>query len=743
MKTLILNGKSLVLVLTTVLIVFGIQSGYGQTLTASTPQPLTEATLSGSVVTLTLSGRTFERPFDGLMGAQAVAGIRGVKVSGIPGLTIPTTRVPLNIFINGVQQFGTRYAIDRISDTELEVELAFDGNLDSDATITFTVDAEAIEGYDGSVLTADISVAASAVSTPSHLSIYWTDGSTAKIQRANLDGSNVEDLVTTGLENPGGIALDVAGGKMYWTDWGTDKIQRSNLDGSNVEDLVTTGLENPGGIALDVAGGKMYWADPLANKIQRSNLDGSNVEDLVTQGLRNPTSIALDVVGGKIYWADWGTGKIQRANLDGSNMEDLVTQGLVVTQYIALDVADGKMYWTDTIAQKVQRANLDGSNVEDLVTTGLGNPGGIALDVAGGKMYWTDFTTDKIQRANLDGSNVEDLVTTGLEGPGSIAISVSPSVPPIARTVQPDLVVEAVEAVPSTVDPEQEFRLSATLRNNGTGESTATTVRYYQSTNDIISTQDTQLGTGNRNPLVANATIRRYLSITAPITPGTYYYGVCVDSVPNESNTDNNCSAAVSITVQQSPVVSTSSHLSIYWTDLDTDKIQRANLDGSNVEDLVTTGLAGPSGIALDVAGGKMYWTDLDTDKIQRANLDGSNVEDLVTTGLAGPSGIALDVTGGKMYWTDWGTDKIQRANLDGSNVEDLVTTGLEAPEDIALDVVGGKMYWTDWGTDKIQRANLDGSNVEDLVTAGLAGPSGIALDVDWWQDILDRLGHG
>ena len=45
------------------------------------------------------------------------------------------------------------------------------------------------------------------------LLIYWTDDD--KIQRANLDGSNVENLVTQGLVDPEGIALDVAGGKMY------------------------------------------------------------------------------------------------------------------------------------------------------------------------------------------------------------------------------------------------------------------------------------------------------------------------------------------------------------------------------------------------------------------------------------------------------------------------------------------------------------------------------------------------
>ena len=39
---------------------------------------------------------------------------------------------------------------------------------------------------------------------------------------------------------------------MYWTDSGTEKIQRANLDGSNVENLVT-GLRDPGGIALNLS----------------------------------------------------------------------------------------------------------------------------------------------------------------------------------------------------------------------------------------------------------------------------------------------------------------------------------------------------------------------------------------------------------------------------------------------------------------------------------------------------------
>ena len=251
--------------------------------------------------------------------------------------------------------------------------------------------------------------------------LYWTDARTGRIQRAELDGSDIRTLVS-GLGQPRDLALDRDGGRMYWTDYGSDKIRRANLDGSRVEDLVTGGLKEPFGIALDVAGGKMYWTDWGSDKIQRANLDGSGVEDLVTAGLNEPYGLALDVAGGKMYWTDWGSDRVQRADLDGSGVEDLVT-GLNQPRGIALDLGDGRMYWADWGTDKIQRANLDGSGVEDLVTSaGLLTPQAIALDAGGGKMYWTDYGTDKIQRANLDGSGVEDLVTSGLNEPYGLAL---------------------------------------------------------------------------------------------------------------------------------------------------------------------------------------------------------------------------------------------------------------------------------------------------------------------------------
>ena len=271
--------------------------------------------------------------------------------------------------------------------------------------------------------------------------MYWTDFSTNKIQRADLNGTNIEDLITStnGLRNPAGIALDVTNLKMYWVEGSgdTSKIRRANLDGTNIEDLITStnGLSFPQNIVLDVTNRKMYWTDEGNSKIQRANLNGTNIEDLITSinGLGNPEGIALDVTNRKMYWTEGfaDTSKIRRANLDGTNIEDLIISinGLVTPVGIVLDVPNRKMYWAEGSGDtpKIRRADLDGINIEDLVTNhGLVRPTGIALDVTNGKIYWSDASASKIQRANLDGTNIEDLVTStdGLSYPYGFALGI-------------------------------------------------------------------------------------------------------------------------------------------------------------------------------------------------------------------------------------------------------------------------------------------------------------------------------
>ncbi len=117
----------------------------------------------------------------------------------------------------------------------------------------------------------------------------------------------------------------------------------------------------------------------------------------------------------------------------------------------------------------------------------------------------------------------------------------------------PDLVVDRPTVSTSAPAAGDRFTLSATVRNQGNGSSTLTTLGYYRSTDSTITTGDTAVGTDSVSPLNASASGDESISLTAPSTEGTYYYGACVDSVSDESDTANNCSAAVAVTVGAAP----------------------------------------------------------------------------------------------------------------------------------------------------------------------------------------------
>lgn len=254
--------------------------------------------------------------------------------------------------------------------------------------------------------------------------LYWTDKGSVppRIQRSALDGSAVTGVVTQGLSDPRGIAVDLCGSKLYWADYLAGRIQSSNLDGGDIQDVIT-GLSSPAGIALDLEGGCIYWADSGSSRIRRAKLDGSEATNVVSSGLVEPYFVAVESAGRKLYWTDPGTGKIQRSNLDGSQVEDLVTAAIGNTlRGIAVDAIHGKIYWADRNVKLIQRANLDGSAVETLVSTGLDRPHGVALDIKRGRVFWADTTLARIPSSNLDGSSVSNVVASGLTSPWGVAL---------------------------------------------------------------------------------------------------------------------------------------------------------------------------------------------------------------------------------------------------------------------------------------------------------------------------------
>ena len=115
----------------------------------------------------------------------------------------------------------------------------------------------------------------------------------------------------------------------------------------------------------------------------------------------------------------------------------------------------------------------------------------------------------------------------------------------------PDLVVGSPTVSDSRPDAGERFTLRATVRNQGRGRSAATTLRYYRSSDATISSSDVQVGTDSVGALDASESSAESISLAAPSAAGTYYYGACISSDSGESDTSNNCSTGVRITVQE------------------------------------------------------------------------------------------------------------------------------------------------------------------------------------------------
>jgi DNA-binding beta-propeller fold protein YncE len=271
------------------------------------------------------------------------------------------------------------------------------------------------------------------------------------------------------------------------------------------------------------------------------------------------------------------------------------------------------LYWVDSGDDCVHRANIDGTGGEPIVEVGDSASffRSMAIDEAGGKIYFTDDGLGKLQRANLDGSDVEDIVPD-LENPVGV-----------------------------DVDP----------------------------------------------------------------TNGKVYYA------------DQGAAPA----------------------------IYRANLDGTSPEPLIEApDVEHPYGLVLDHVGAKVYFVDNgdSIDAVLRADLDGSNLENLNIAGIDAPIEIALDPIGRKIYWSDIGDYSgdgvpppvIRRANLDGSDAEDVITSAnsptLSIPLGLQVDGVARKLYYVDGGSSgvgAILSADLDGAKVSPHIIA-LTEPRGLAL---------------
>jgi PKD repeat protein len=217
--------------------------------------------------------------------------------------------------------------------------------------------------------------------------VFVSDYSLGYIYRFNADGKNpvrILDINVPGQEivdSPQGLM--VVDSLLYWGRPGG--IYRCNLDGTNPEVYIATGLdvapEYPIDMQYDAVSGKIYLCNDktdYSGGYFSMNFDGTGIVENVPD--IDGTAIEVDFNTGTTYMAvypadgtpvtDYG---IYSCNLDGSGLAKIADYGDKATWGVAIDDERGKLFWSFKMSNtgtdgKIIRANLNGSDQEDWVT---------------------------------------------------------------------------------------------------------------------------------------------------------------------------------------------------------------------------------------------------------------------------------------------------------------------------------------------------------------------------------------
>ena len=133
-------------------------------------------------------------------------------------------------------------------------------------------------------------------------------------------------------------------------------------------------------------------------------------------------SIGPDRADAALYWANGSA--VGRANLDGSQSFWPLPNGwfpaLEAGGACGLEADDHYLYWGNASAGTIGRAAIDGTAANQAFIVGLGAPCGVVATST--HVYWSDFGTNLIGRANLDGSGVEPAFISGAADPCGVAV---------------------------------------------------------------------------------------------------------------------------------------------------------------------------------------------------------------------------------------------------------------------------------------------------------------------------------
>ncbi|XP_056643570.1 low-density lipoprotein receptor-related protein 4 isoform X1 [Diorhabda sublineata] len=526
------------------------------------------------------------------------------------------------------------------------------------------------------------------------------------IREVSLSNSKYTAILR-GLHNAISLDYHYERGYIFWSDVSMDVIRRAFINGTEITDVIKSGLESPGGVALDWIHDLIFWTDSGTRRIEVATLDGQQRSIIAASEIDKPRAIAVHPGQALIFWTDWGPNpKIERAEMDGSKRYSIITESVFWPNGLTIDYTSNQIYWADAKHNVIETSNFDGKYRKKVISKGLPHP--FAITIFEDAIFWTDWHTKSISTANkVTGAGMRPLHSQ-LHFPMDIH-SYHPQRQPkyknhcgknnggcahmclpnknsyscVCRMGQklksdkkscqkPDkflLFARKKDLRIKYMDGSHQHQYEMVIPVDGIKSAVAIA---WDSKNDFIYWTDVERNSINR--AFWNGTFQEILIHQNIISPA----GISFDWATDK----------------------------IYWTDAGTDRIEVANSNGTLRSLLIWEDLDKPRDIVVDPQGGYMFWSEWgERPKIERANMDGTNRLIIASNNLTWPNGLAVDHLTSKIYWTDGGTRSIEYSNLDGSERK-ILLDGNNVPHPFGLDVYGDHIYWTDWETQNIERAN-------------------------------------
>ena len=379
------------------------------------------------------------------------------------------------------------------------------------------------------------------------------------------------------LETGGSTTFGVS---RYFTDPDGDALTYSatssntsvasvSVSGSNVtitagqagSATVTVTARDPDGLTAtqraSVSVSQSNRAPQPVGTIPAQTLDpGGSVPINVSQYFTDPDGDALT------YTATSSNTTVATVSVSGSTVTITAVGAGSATITITARDPDG-LFAIQRVGVTVTQSNRPPRAAGTVPTQNLSPGGSVTINAA---LYFTDPDGDpltytattsnaNVARASVSGSAVtiralaagRATITITATDPGGLSATQQVTVRVIA---EPDLLFTRVAPRAITVAPNDTFTVQFTVRNSGGATSAATTMRFYESNDASISTGDIQLGTTPFAALAASASRTVTTDFTVAATAsGTLYLGSCVDPVSGESETGNNCSPSIRVTI--------------------------------------------------------------------------------------------------------------------------------------------------------------------------------------------------